>query len=74
MKIDTLALWIIVSGAVLFGIAYLGIALVATAGVAPWLPIVILVILAPTGYILYRVVVDRLSNAEDDRYERDVHQ
>ena len=74
MRIDTIALWIIVAGAALFGLVYLGIALAATATLAPWVPIVILIVLAPVGYIAYRVVADRLANREDDYYDRNIDQ
>ena len=74
MKIDTLALWVIVGGAAVFAVVYLGIILTVSATLSPWIPLLILAVIAPFAFIAYRVLADRLRNDEDDYYEHNVDQ
>ncbi|MEM7423591.1 MAG: hypothetical protein AAF334_07690 [Pseudomonadota bacterium] len=67
MPLDRLALYIVCGLAALWGVGVLG-GLIA---IFPFgLPAMLA--LALGGYFLYRVVRDRLANAEDDYYEKHV--
>ena len=68
MKLDKLVLIIVVVfGAVLLSFWLASLALAALAVPAAWLA---LLPAALVGDIAWRVVEDRLSNAEDDHYDR----
>lgn len=69
MALDKLALIVVVAGAIIWGV------LMLVGMIAAWpvgLPFLAIVLIA--GYFLYRVIGDRLSNAEDDYYEKNVDQ
>lgn len=67
MKPDRIALILVCCGVALWALAMLG-GLIAT---LPWgLPA--LLVFGVIGYLVVRVVRDRLGNAEDDYYERHV--
>ena len=67
MKLDTIMLVLVCAGAAIW-------ALGMVAGMIAAFPFGIpaLVIVAIVGYVLYRVIRDRLENAEDDYYEKNV--
>jgi len=67
MKLDKIALILVIALAAVWVVAVFG-GLVATLPFG--LPI--LAILLVVGYLVYRVVRDRLNSAEDDYYERNV--
>ena len=67
--LDRLVLILVIAGAAVWAVVMLG-GIVAT---LPWgLPALILFMIG--GYIVYRVIQDRLSNAEDDYYDKNVEQ
>ena len=69
MPLDKLVLILVIAGAALWALVLLG-GIITT---LPWgLPALILFLFG--GYIVYRVVRDRLSNAEDDYYDKNVEQ
>ena len=69
MPLDKLVLILVIAGAVLWALVMLG-GIIAT---LPWgLPALILFLIG--GYIVYRVIQDRLSNTEDDYYDKNVEQ
>ena len=69
MPLDKLVLILVIAGAALWALVLLG-GIITT---LPWgLPALILFLIG--GYIVYRVVRDRLSNAEDDYYDKNVEQ
>ena len=69
MPLDKLVLILVIAGAVLWALVMLG-GIITT---LPWgLPALILFLIG--GYIVYRVIRDRLSNAEDDYYDKNVEQ
>ena len=69
MPLDRLVLILVIAGAAVWAVVMLG-GIVAT---LPWgLPALILFMIG--GYIVYRVIQDRLSNAEDDYYDKNVEQ
>ena len=72
MKLDTLALTIILVAFGTFALFYGGMILLVSASLSPWVPIVILLVLAPVAYLAWRVLSDRLNSAEDDYYERNI--
>lgn len=67
MPLDRLVLILVVAAAALYLLAVL-IGLIA---LLPW-GLIGIGVLAITGYVLWRVIRDRLANAEDDYYERNV--
>ena len=72
MKLDTLALTIIVIAFGVFAVIYGGMILFMAASLSPWVPIVILLVLVPVAFLAWRVLSDRLNSAEDDYYERNI--
>ena len=69
MPLDKLVLILVIAGAALWALVMLG-GIIAT---LPWgLPALIIFLIG--GYIVYRVIRDRLSNAEDDYYDKNVEQ
>ena len=69
MPLDKLVLILVIAGAALWALVLLG-GIITT---LPWgLPALILFLIG--GYIVYRVIRDRLSNAEDDYYDKNVEQ
>lgn len=67
MALDKLALIIVIAGAIIWAF------LMLVGMIAAWpvgLPFLVFGLIA--GYFLYRVIADRLSNAEDDYYEKNV--
>ena len=68
MKLDTIALLLVVFG----GAVYLFFLMFA--GLAAPFPIwiVFLVVMALVGFLLFRVIWQRKNNADDDYYERNV--
>ncbi len=69
MPLDKLVLILVIAGAAIWAMVMLG-GIIAT---LPWgLPALILFLIG--GYIVYRVIRDRLSNAEDDYYDKNVEQ
>ena len=69
MPLDKLALIVVVAGAIIWGFLMLAGMIAAWPVGLPFLAIVLI-----AGYFLYRVIADRLSNAEDDYYEKNVDQ
>ena len=73
MKIDTLAAVLVaVLAACWFAMLIGGLVFAAPFGVVGIL--FVLAVLAVLGWIFFRVVVERLRNAEDDYYEKNVKQ
>lgn len=72
MKLDTFALWVMIVAIGIWGLVYGGALVFAAGSVSPVLAGLALLAAAPFAYLLVRVVRDRLSNAEDDHYERTV--
>ncbi len=69
MALDKLVLILVIVAVALWALALLG-GIIAS---LPWgLPA--LVVFLVVGYILYRVVQDRLSSAEDDYYDKNIKQ
>ncbi len=69
MPLDKLVLILVIAGAAIWAMVMLG-GIIAT---LPWgLPALIIFLIG--GYIVYRVIRDRLSNAEDDYYDKNVEQ
>lgn len=67
MKLDTMALAVIVLGATAWGLVILfGLISLFPAG------LIGLAVYGIAGFFLYRVVRERLANREDDYYERNV--
>ncbi len=65
MPLERIALWLVVAAALAWVAAALAGALSAgPAGLFVLLP------LGLAGYLLWRVIAERRSNAEDDRYDR----
>ena len=69
MALDKLALIVVIA----FAAVWCGIVLVGALTVWP-LGLLVLIVFAIVGYFIYRVVRDRLSNAEDDYYEKNIDQ
>jgi len=69
MALDRLVLILVIAAVALWALALLG-GIVAT---LPYgLPALVVFLIA--GYIIYRVVRDRLSNAEDEYYDKNIKQ
>ena len=69
MALDRLVLILVIAAVALWALALLG-GIVAT---LPYgLPALAVFLIA--GYIIYRVVRDRLSNAEDEYYDKNIKQ
>ncbi len=69
MSLDRIAL---ICALIVIGFWLLGL----FAGVFATLPygLPVLVLLAVVGYVVYRVIRERLANAEDDYYEKNIKQ
>lgn len=69
MPLDKLVLILVIACAAIWAVVMLG-GIITT---LPWgLPVLVVFLIA--GYIVYRVIQDRLSNAEDDYYDKNVEQ
>ena len=74
MKLDNIALAVIVVVCVAFA-AFYGWLILFTAGqISPWAVAGFLAVAVPVAYVAVRVVADRLRNDEDDYYERNIDQ
>lgn len=69
MALDTLALWIIVGIVVVYVIAMM----IGLFAIFPY-GLIGLAVLAVALYFVVRVIRDRLTNAEDDYYEKNIKQ
>ncbi|EKE72703.1 MULTISPECIES: hypothetical protein [Roseobacteraceae] len=68
MKIDKLALILVVVGGAILGTLWLGSMILASLQMPLMWPVVIVALVV--GYIAWRVLEDRLSSAEDDHYDK----
>jgi len=68
MKIDKLALILVVVGGAILGTLWLGSMILASLQMPVIWPLVIMA--AVVGYIAWRVLEDRLRSTEDDHYDK----
>lgn len=70
MKLDTIALILVILGIAGYVLAvFTGIIAVASEHWLAWIAVAVLLIIA---YIMVRVILDRVSNKEDDYYDKNV--
>ncbi len=68
MKLDTILLIL----ALLLGAVYAAFVVAGMIAALPW-GLIGLVVIGVAAFVFYRVVTDRLRNAEDDYYEKNIH-
>lgn len=74
MKLDNIALAVIVIVCGAFAVFYVGMIVFTASALSPWVLVGFVAVAIPIAYILVRVLGDRLRNEEDDYYERNIDQ
>lgn len=70
MSLDRLMLIIVAIFGTLIALAWFTGIMAAIVQVSPWLGLAGIAVAAFAGYIVYRVIAERLGNPDDDKYDR----